>query len=410
MDGVGLKRDELLYELRLRRAVGTDFMNLTLLRSAYASLASESVDMNFPEITLDVAAELEICSLKYAELKILVEQFAGNVNGEEYDILDCRILHILNRSRRLINRASETQRTLVEQLLSQIFELDERLNSHSLNALSATLPLNHTATISEVPPSSGNRVVPPHKWNVSFDGSQPVNEFLLRIEELRIARQCSKETLFKSAVDIFSGDALVWFRMIQSQGVCDWDSLVAALRAHFLPTDSDFEITQKIFSRTQLPNEKIILFMANLHGLIQQLSTPLPDHQLITIIKRNILPYYGPYLVTEHFDSVKDLSDFLVLMEPTILRNKAALTCSGAHVATNRRSVSSRPVNNNAVVSAVPLMCWNCSQPGHRFSQCAVTRSRFCYRCGDRSHLANSCPQEARKPAASSENPNGEKH
>ena len=408
MAAQGLKRDELSYELKLRHVEGVDHMTLSLLRNFLSPLLLEKVDLEFPEVELDVSSEFTICENKFSEMKVLVSQFFDSSESMAFTIINNRLLHLLNRTRRLVSRASVESKKQIDDLVAQILELDEEFNTRcedfsstpmSPVAMSSNANVSSNAGVNDLQPivNGDNRshYIPVFKWNVSFDGSQPVNEFLQRIEELRTARQCPKETLFNSAVDIFSGNALEWFRMIQSQGVRDWDSLVAALRDHFLPNDSDFEITQKIFSRTQQPDEKIILFLASLHGLVQQLSTPLADDQLIPIIKRNILPLYGPYLVTGHFDSVKELSNFLVLMEPTILRNKAALTCSRSHVTTKRRSSPARTANKSVVVSTNAVTneqkCWNCLQSGHLYAQCSVARNRFCYRCGNRDHIANSC-------------------
>lgn len=235
--------------------------------------------------------------------------------------------------------------------------------------------------ITSVTRTHDNLFVPVYKWNLSFDGSQPLGEFLMRLEATRVARCCSKEALFRSAIDIFTGEALAWFRMVVSQGVQDWDSLVVALRKHFLPSNNDFSLTQNMYARRQGINESITRYVTNIHDMMLQLSIPLTDEQLIQIIRGNLLPPYGPHLHQKQFRTVQELVDFLVSLEDTVLKAEAFL------VARSPRPRSISTLNN---VSA-KLQCWNCGQTGHLFSKCNIERKKFCYRCGDPLHLASAC-------------------
>ncbi|KAG5894875.1 hypothetical protein JTB14_023724 [Gonioctena quinquepunctata] len=51
-----------------------------------------------------------------------------------------------------------------------------------------------------------SKVILVHKWGVTFHGNAArcsVNSFLQRIEDLRVARNCSKNDIFQSAIDLF---------------------------------------------------------------------------------------------------------------------------------------------------------------------------------------------------------------
>lgn len=69
-----------------------------------------------------------------------------------------------------------------------------------------------------------------------------------QVEELSFARNISKEALFRSAVELFSGQALVWYRYARNN--CDnWDELVSLLRKDFLSPRHDKELKEEINSR-----------------------------------------------------------------------------------------------------------------------------------------------------------------
>ena len=81
-----------------------------------------------------------------------------------------------------------------------------------------------------------------------FYGSETpeqVFNFLDRVDELRHARGASKQDLFLSAIDIFTGNALVWFRSIKNT-VDTWDDLFEIFRNEFLPSHLDFDVWEKI--------------------------------------------------------------------------------------------------------------------------------------------------------------------
>lgn len=62
--------------------------------------------------------------------------------------------------------------------------------------------------------SEATKSVPDFKWGLQFSNSpgQSIGAFLQRVEELRRARGITEIQLFRSAVDLFTGNALIWYR------------------------------------------------------------------------------------------------------------------------------------------------------------------------------------------------------
>ena len=74
--------------------------------------------------------------------------------------------------------------------------------------------------------------------------------FLERVEEIRRARGVTNEEFFKSAVDLFAGQALVWYRSNISR-VKSWNELCQEMRIVFRTPDYDCRLQQEIFHRLQ---------------------------------------------------------------------------------------------------------------------------------------------------------------
>lgn len=397
MPAKGLTRDELIYELRLRHVHNLDYMNISLLRSSLNMLLSEPVDLNFPDVEIDVAADFEICQNKYEELNSLVQSFAGNALSSAYSSLDHRILHVLNRLRRLLNRASAPILDEIKRCLDKTVELDVLLNSKSMEDTNVSSPLQ-SDSMSSTPLNTHYgvqyarlpvQVDPVYKWGVTFDGKEPVSEFLERIEELRVARRASKEHLFCSAIELFSGIALLWYRSMREE-VHDWDSLVSALRAHFLPPDYDFDLLQSIHARKQKPSEKVIEYVATLRHLFQKLIVPLSEFERIRILKKNLLPCFRHKITLLEIASVSRLTEILLELENdgvgAIPENIMSVEVDNIESAVNSRPSGSSSTTFNRIT------CWNCQQVGHRHRNCTVARNKFCFRCGRANVVVNNCP------------------
>lgn len=65
---------------------------------------------------------------------------------------------------------------------------------------------------------------------------------------------------------------------------------------------------------------------------------------------------------------------------------------SALRAAVKSEGLDSRRKNPPPPTQNVNLACWNCGGRGHRFSECTIERTRFCYRCGKRGVVSAECP------------------
>ena len=95
---------------------------------------------------------------------------------------------------------------------------------------------------SSLDPSKENasNVLPVCKWGLIFSGeaSDDLCAFLERVKELVGDRNVSSRDLSHDAVDLFSGNALIWYRSVRDR-LSDWNCLEKVFRKDFLPSDYD---------------------------------------------------------------------------------------------------------------------------------------------------------------------------
>ena len=96
------------------------------------------------------------------------------------------------------------------------------------------------------------KLVPLSKWNLKFtgDNSFSVNAFLERVNELRDARNASDDDLWRGAVDLFEGNALIWYRANRKYA-SNWCELSYLLKKAFQRHDYEDYLLDRIKSRKQ---------------------------------------------------------------------------------------------------------------------------------------------------------------
>lgn len=84
-----------------------------------------------------------------------------------------------------------------------------------------------------------------------------MHNFLERVDKLKFARGISDEILFESAIDLFDGKVLMWFRSNRYR-VSDWENLSKLLRRDFEQPEYKTRLYQDILARTQEQTEPFV--------------------------------------------------------------------------------------------------------------------------------------------------------
>lgn len=423
MDINRLKKDELIYELTVRGVTGTDTKTVEELRTCLRPLLKfekANTSLSIPEYKLDIVEELKVIVSKYEELQKLLDKLIAGSHKLGLESIISRSHHVLGRIDRMpISPMSAEQVQQRSDIFSKVLCLIDSLDSFNapkdsagpsdavgLDSLLADVELHNESSDDEINialnstrlPTSSHSSQPVQKWNLKFSGDAKgisIHNFLERVEELRVARNVSEPQLFESAIDLFEGKALLWFRSNKFR-ISSWKDLRGLLIRHYEPPDYKDRLFDEILARTQDPTESFIEYFSCMLSMFRRYGTVSEDVQL-RLISKNLAPFYTMQLPL--VNSLSELEDECLKLErkkfradsyrPPSRKRNTFVEPDFAFVGTDDRASSSRRVTINENVNVVTdtpisqnVCCYNCGQPGHRFQNCTAPRRRFCFKCG----------------------------
>lgn len=417
-----LSQEELTYSLRIRSAdTGTvDEMRATLRRCLrYESEGRSLVQKNYPfSFDEDKAAVLQ----KLIEIEDLIESFDGIPNSGVHRKITTKIAHVEGR---IANMQGETDDECDSQSKFQIklLTLDGKLST-KLKAARKSLPkvplelsvqslelssgessdegeIQRSVAVSEVVSKSNAEkrtkpFTPIYKWGVTFSGSkeESVNAFLERVEDLRVARGASHSDLMKAGVDLFTGEALIWYRS-NRQVFSTWSELCEGLKEEFCSHFYSEELYEEIKKRTQGKNESVGMYLAKMSNLFARLGSRIREESKVRILLRNLLPYYQAQLVRAEVRSVEHLKILCRQFEavrtsmeafvPPPPRNLCLEKDLAYFESTNMPSTST----THNITKRFEATCHRCHKPGHFARNCTQKR---CFKCNKIGYTVRTCP------------------
>lgn len=464
MDVNDLLKDELEFELECRGIVNIATVNpmRKILREILSREKEEGSAINIvvpASCTKDTLAQIIIGEKKFQVLNTAFEEKPDNNIKKR---LISRLIHLRNRVKLIIPSSvylerhsklcSDIQRCF-EALLSTEDKEDEEDGDEELSdkykeILQLTLGQEGLDIIAKLEPSSTDgeeqgqpeppikdlvkrdnllynsrrnnmrtstfdqdfikrKLVPIKDWGLKFTGRGDisVNAFLERLDELKIARNADNDDLWRYAIDLFEGDALIWFRANRDH-VNNWEELVKHLTLSFQRPYYQEELLEEIKKRTQAKEESVMIYIAVMQNMFNRLPDQISEQQKIAILLKNIQPYFQQAVCRDTFNSVTEITMVLRILErsKTNCENfqepKNAMNVLEPDLAYQARahpeveaiySDPSKPVTNEEHGKS-GMKCWNCRSVGHTFRDCRLPQQRlFCYKCGKFGQTTNKC-------------------
>lgn len=239
-----------------------------------------------------------------------------------------------------------------------------------------------------------------NSWNVRFDGSSsnfPVGKFLYVIAVLTTDSLGGDFQLLCEHFHILlSGRAKEWYWRYRSTArKITWETLSNALRTNFADHLSDNDIREMIRERKQIVGESFDEYYAAILKLCDRMKFPLSETDLVETLRRNLRPQIRKELFYIDIRTVSQLRHLVLKREVLYVDlekyNSRPLQTKRVSEIEFEKEDENYLEDVSEIRNSKEIICWNCRNQGHRFTECLEDRTIFCYGCGSENVFKPNC-------------------
>lgn len=412
-----LAQDELFYELKCRGVVTEQTVETGRKTLRELMRLEKSSSYITPAYPFKYADDEAAVTAKLAEVELILDGIVTD-DVKKFKKVATKLAYLygrINRSKPITKEEIAGRSNLLVQIISLVGKYREKMStvrtaqaiSEQLFEFSVGHPGAHSSVLgvhsdsseeSEVDePTSASlelvKPIPVRQWNLSFSGDpskSSLSAFLQRVEELRVARNVGKHILFQSALDLFSGDALIWYRA-NRKSFSNWEELVVGLREQFQAADYNDRLLSEIKARTQGPKENIGMYVSVMQNLFSRLSIQVPEETRLHMVVKNLHPNYRSALWSMELRTFGELLRVGRKFEASRIaeqgyvpppRKSAVLEPDLAYLeATNPTPTCSAVQGDLGKLVSSQISCQLCDKKGHTARQCYSLPKNRCSRC-----------------------------
>lgn len=460
---LSLQKTELAYEIEIRGetpAATVQELRKQIVKLVQLFPSEDILESHYGPIE-DITAVEDSLTKVDKNLKTLLSTPDKNL----YDRTNNLLNHIYHR----LNRIDCSDQPESLPACGESMKRFQRLRSQLL-----TIKPHSSITFPDVPENpthttvSCDRSLTSDLSKLKFNGKTCVRAFILRVTDFIKARNIPSSKIFSFATEIFTDDALHWFRSIQDN-VTTWEGVCDRLRDDFSQFDYDYRFLTEIRARTQGERENITIYLSIMSSMFSQLDRKLSNEDMLEILLHNIRPCYANVLTSN--PDIKDIDTLRTICKnyekvharlsqfrepPKISSETLAPECAYSHASTstvnnkpfkpnyqnhynqsylqqrytkshsyykpnnnsnhNKFTESSPPDNHcgsvdllqpvETIISGpIRKFCPRCRVDTHNLRNCTAERKIVCFRCHKPGFRFPECP-DCQKPSASGETKN----
>ncbi|XP_047037368.1 uncharacterized protein LOC124642771 [Helicoverpa zea] len=294
---LSLQKAELEYEVAVRGGVAADSVNELRRQIVKLSLALPSEDIleSHLEPFDDLKAVRESLIKSHNNIISLKTKLDKNLFTRTETLLH-HIYHRLNRIDYSSADVAEAYKSCRSHFNSQYKDLTSfKMQSSQVPQVadSSPDPIKELVNVSV----SCERKLFSEIGKLKYSGKTCVRAFIQKVNEFIQSRSIPQEKILAFAFEIFTDDALHWYRCIKDR-VETWDEVVVLLKQDFSENDYDYRLLAEIRARTQGELENITIYIAIMRGMFSRLGKPLPEEDQLEILLHNIRPCYASTLAS----------------------------------------------------------------------------------------------------------------
>lgn len=425
-----LEKEELEYLLTIRGVGLGSCEEMRKRLSSVIRLEKEGDSIKYPPYPYTFQDDCIGIQKALDSITALLADFNAGQKSNEAQKVQTKIAYVLERIDHMESERPEDQKNksdLLAYTLSLMDNLNEKIEDFESKQATPKIPaalnilesqvgtaafqadihnVSRSSAIGEATPTSGNKTIPPHKWDLQkFSGdpkSMSVHSFFERVDELRIARNVSKEILLDAGIDLFVDKAYQFYKDCRKR-VNSWDALVAEFKEEYLSANHNDLLFEELRRRTQHSTETIGVYLAVMSSYFSRLGCTVSEEAKLSIVMKNLHPFYQDRLrdplpttmaelrlACRRMEARRDLVNSYV--EPSTSRRGNILERDLAYVEVNEAldTVESFP-SRSTRTSCREIVCFKCKKPGHKAIGCAAAGKR-CFKCNREGYTIRNCP------------------
>lgn len=251
------------------------------------------------------------------------------------------------------------------------------------------------------------------KWNISYDGSQDISDFLFKVDTLKSRTGYPSDQVVANFHTFLKGKAEVWFWSYLKQNPnTSYDELKSAIQKQYGKIENDCDKIVRMVERRQMPKESFDDFFTEMISMNSKLSTPLNDTKIIELVKDNVKESLGALLFSHDFYSLEHLREAARKAEKYIARQNQLRNTKRYVSEIDSLNIEKEVVETEGEIAAFKYQnsqrerkeidtskfkCWNCDHIGHSYYECpSKTRILHCFRCGEKNVTTLECTKHSK--------------